>query len=79
LLRSALLAFGVRIARRPLIGSASPFLMFTPALAIASLYGGGFSGALATAASAILGSHFFLRALGDHPARGSGSARDHSG
>jgi signal transduction histidine kinase len=60
-----LLAFGVRIALRPLIGSASPFLMFTPAVAIAALYGGGFSGALATAASAILGSHFFLRALGE--------------
>jgi signal transduction histidine kinase len=60
-----LLAFGVRIALRPLIGSASPFLMFTPAVAIAALYGGGFSGAFATAASAILGSHFFLRALGE--------------
>lgn len=60
-----LLAFGARIALRPLIGSASPFLMFTPAVAIAALYGGGFSGGVATVASAVLGSTFFLRALGE--------------
>jgi signal transduction histidine kinase len=64
------LAFGVRIALRPLLGNTSPFLLFTPPVAIAALYGGAFAGAVATAASAILGSHFFLQAL-DEPALAS--------
>jgi signal transduction histidine kinase len=62
---AVLLAFGARIALRPWLGNASPFLLFTPAVAIAALYGGGGAGAMATAASALLGGHFFLRLLNE--------------
>jgi K+-sensing histidine kinase KdpD len=58
-------AFAVRLALKPLIGNASPFLVFTPALMVAAFYGGPAPGALATVLSALLGSHFFLRALGE--------------
>jgi signal transduction histidine kinase len=60
-----LLAFGARIALKPLLGNASPFLLFTPPVAVAALYGGAFAGAVATALGAVLGSHFLLRALGE--------------
>lgn len=59
------LAFGVRLAVTPLIGTASPFLVFTPALMVAAFYGGPAAGALATVLSALLGSQFFLRRLGE--------------
>ena len=58
-------AFGVRLAVKPLIGNASPFLVFTPALMVAAFHGGPAAGALATVLSALLGSHFFLRTLGE--------------
>jgi signal transduction histidine kinase len=58
-------AFGVRLAVKPLIGNASPFLVFTPALMVAAFYGGPAAGALATVLSALLGSHFFLRTIGE--------------
>jgi signal transduction histidine kinase/ActR/RegA family two-component response regulator len=59
------LAFAVRAALKPAIGDASPFLMFTPAVMIGAFYGGALAGALATALSALLGSQFFLRAVGE--------------
>ena len=34
------LAFSVRLALKPLIGNASPFLLFTPAVMVAAWYGG---------------------------------------
>jgi signal transduction histidine kinase/ActR/RegA family two-component response regulator len=47
------------------MGDASPFLMFTPAVMIAAFYGGPVAGVFATLASAFLGSHFFLPAIGE--------------
>lgn len=58
-------AFAVRLALRPAIGDASPFLVFTPAVMTAAFYGGAAAGVLATILSALLGSHFFLQALGE--------------
>jgi signal transduction histidine kinase len=58
-------AFGIRLAAKPLLGNASPFLVFTPALMVAAFYGGPVAGALATLLSTLLGSHFFLRTLGE--------------
>src|SRR5579872_3669711 len=54
------LAFAARASLQPVLGSASPFLLFTPAVALSAHYGGTVAGAFATAASAYLGSHFFL-------------------
>src|SRR5689334_5015375 len=45
---SVALALVVRMLLRPALGGASPFLVFTPAVAIAALYGGLIPGALAT-------------------------------
>jgi signal transduction histidine kinase/ActR/RegA family two-component response regulator len=59
------LAFTVRLALKPIIGEASPFLVFTPAVMLAAFYGGPAAGLLATGLSAVLGSHFFLQALGE--------------
>lgn len=58
-------AFVIRIVLTPVLGSASPFLLFTPAVATAALYGGMFPGMLATALSTALGSHFFLAEDGE--------------
>ena len=59
-LLAVLLAFIVRLALRPFIGEASPFLLFAPAVMIAAFAAGPAAGALATVLSAALGSHFFL-------------------
>ena len=59
------LAFTVRLALKPIIGEASPFLAFTPAVMLAAFYGGPAAGLLATGLSAVLGSHFFLQTLGE--------------
>jgi signal transduction histidine kinase len=59
------LAFTVRLALKPVIGEASPFLLFTPAVMLAAFYGGPAAGLLATGLGAVLGSHFFLRTLGE--------------
>jgi signal transduction histidine kinase/ActR/RegA family two-component response regulator len=59
------LAFSVRLALKPLIGNASPFLLFTPAVMVAAWYGGMGPAILATGAGAILGNHFFLRTIGE--------------
>ena len=59
------LAFTVRLALKPIIGEASPFLVFTPAVMLAAFYGGPAAGLLATGLSAVLGSHFFLQTLGE--------------
>ena len=59
------LALGVRMLLRPALGDASPFLIFTPAVAIAAIYGGIVPGILATALSTWLGSHFFLSGAGE--------------
>lgn len=59
------LAFAARLGLKPFIGAASPFLLFTPAVMIASFFVGPTAGAAATIASAILGSHFFLQTLGE--------------
>lgn len=59
------LALTLRFLLRPALGDASPFLLFTPAVAIAAVYGGVTPAALATALSTALGSHFFLIAPGE--------------
>jgi signal transduction histidine kinase/ActR/RegA family two-component response regulator len=59
------LAFSVRLALKPVIGNASPFLLFTPAVLVAAAYGGIGPAISATAAGAILGNHFFLRVIGE--------------
>jgi signal transduction histidine kinase len=55
----------IRILLRPVLGSASPFLLFTPAVAISALFGGTVPGALATALSTVLGSQLFLADVGE--------------
>jgi signal transduction histidine kinase/ActR/RegA family two-component response regulator len=59
------IAFTVRLALKPIIGEASPFLLFTPVVMLAAFYGGPAAGLLATGLSAVLGSHFFLQTLGE--------------
>ncbi len=59
------LALTVRVLLGPVLGVASPFLLFTPAVAIAALYGGVGPGIFATALSTILGSHFLLSTAGE--------------
>lgn len=59
------LAFAVRLVLRPIIGTASPFLLFTPAVMVAAFYGGPGAGTTATVMAALLGNHFFLRSLGE--------------
>ena len=73
------IAFGVRLAVKPLIGNASPFLVFTPALMVAAFHGGPAAGALATVLSALLESHFFLRTLGEPVSSAISGGRDHDG
>lgn len=70
--RGCLLAAGLAIAvlalrmlLRPAIGNASPFLLFTPVVGIAALYGGMVPGVFATILSTALGSHFFLSLTGE--------------
>ncbi|PYQ71177.1 MAG: hypothetical protein DMG04_22255 [Acidobacteria bacterium] len=52
----------LRLALKPALGDASPFLLFTPAVMAAAFYGGIFPGVLATLSAAAVGSQFFLRA-----------------
>jgi signal transduction histidine kinase len=59
------LAFSVRLALKPFIGDASPFLLFTPAVLVAAAYGGIGPAISATVAGAILGNHFFLKMIGE--------------
>jgi signal transduction histidine kinase len=59
------LALAIRMLLRPAIGNASPFLLFTPAVAIAALYGGIVPGVVTTVLSTALGSRFFLAGLGE--------------
>jgi signal transduction histidine kinase len=70
--RGCLLAAGLAVAvlamrmlLRPAIGNASPFLLFTPVVGIATLYGGMIPGLFATLLSTALGSHFFLSVTGE--------------
>jgi signal transduction histidine kinase/CheY-like chemotaxis protein len=58
-------AFSIRLALKPLIGNASPFLLFTPAVMAAAWYGGGGPAILAATAGALLGNHYFLRVIGE--------------
>jgi signal transduction histidine kinase len=62
---TVVLALLVRMLLRPLLGDASPFLLFTPAVAITALYGGVWPGVVATALSTGVGSHFFLLSAGE--------------
>ena len=62
---ASVLALGLRTLLRPVLGSASPFLLFTPAVAISAFYGGVASGGLATVFSTVLGSHFLLNDVGE--------------
>lgn len=64
-LLTVLLALLARMLLRPLLGDASPFPLFTPAVAIAALYGGVGPGVVATALSTGFGSHFFLHSPGN--------------
>jgi signal transduction histidine kinase/ActR/RegA family two-component response regulator len=58
------LAFAVRLALKPVIGNASPFLLFTPAVMLAAWCGGG-PAILATGVGAVLGNQFFLRTINE--------------
>ena len=58
-------ALAVRMLLRPALGTASPFLLFTPAVAIAAIYGGLAPGVIATVLGAGFGSHFFLPATAE--------------
>ena len=62
---AVVVALGLRMILRPALGSASPFLLFTPAVAISAFYGGIVPGLLATGLSTMLGSHFFLSGVGE--------------
>jgi signal transduction histidine kinase len=55
----------VRMLLRGTLGNASPFLLFTPAVAIAAFYGGVLPAVVATVLSTALGSHYFLDGLGE--------------
>jgi signal transduction histidine kinase/CheY-like chemotaxis protein len=55
------LAFCVRLAAQPMIGTASPFLLFTPAVMVASWYAGIGPAVLASGAGALFGSYFSLQ------------------
>ncbi|PWT86369.1 MAG: hypothetical protein C5B57_01205 [Blastocatellia bacterium] len=59
------IAFLVRLALKPIIGDASPFLLFTPAVIVAAWYGAVGPAICATAVGAVLGGHFFLQAIGE--------------
>ena len=59
------LAFSVRLAAKPLIENASPFLFFTPAVMVAAWFGGIGPAILATGVGAELGNYFFLRTIGE--------------
>jgi signal transduction histidine kinase len=59
------LALLVRMLLRPALGNASPFLLFTPAVAVAAFYGGVIPAALATLLSTGLGGRFFLTGVGE--------------
>jgi signal transduction histidine kinase/ActR/RegA family two-component response regulator len=59
------LAFTVRLPLKPLIGNASPFLFFTPAVMVAAWYGGLGPALLAAGIGAGLGNYFFLRVNGE--------------
>jgi signal transduction histidine kinase len=61
----ATLLLAISMLLRPAIGNASPFLLFTPAVGIAALYGGLVPGLFATILSTALGSHFFLSVTGE--------------
>ena len=61
------LALAVRMTLGLAIGNSSPFLLFTPAVAIAALYGGVYPGVMATALSTVVASHFFLTTAGEPP------------
>jgi signal transduction histidine kinase/CheY-like chemotaxis protein len=58
-------ALAIRLAAEPLIGSASPFLFFTPAVMVAAWFGGIGPAIFATVAGAAFGDYFFLRTLGE--------------
>jgi signal transduction histidine kinase/CheY-like chemotaxis protein len=59
------LAFGVRLAAKPLIGNASPFLFFTPAVMVAAWFGGIGPALFSTGIGAELGNYFFLSRIGE--------------
>jgi len=59
------LAFSVRLAARPLIGHASPFLFFTPAVMVAAWFGGIGPALFSTGIGAELGNYFFLGRIGE--------------
>jgi signal transduction histidine kinase len=62
---TVVLALFARMLLHPLLGDASPFLLFTPAVAIAALSGGVGPGVLATALSTSFGTYFLLRSPGE--------------
>jgi signal transduction histidine kinase len=53
------------MATKPLIGNASPFLFFTPAVMVAAWFGGIGPAILATGVGAELGNYFFLRTMAE--------------
>ena len=58
-------ALAIRLAAEPLIGTASPFLFFTPAVMVAAWFGGLGPGILAAVAGAACGDYFFLWTVGE--------------
>ena len=57
---ATVLAFLLRLLLWPLLGEASPFLLFTPAVLAAAVYGGLGPGLLATLLGAMLGTFFWI-------------------
>jgi len=59
-LLAVLAALGFRLALTPLLGTASPFLMFVPAVMLAAWFGGLWPGLFAAILSSALGTHYLL-------------------
>jgi signal transduction histidine kinase len=62
-LLAVLAGFGLRLLLSPLLGPASPFILFIPAVLVAAWYGGLWPGLFATLLSSILAIRYFLSPL----------------
>ncbi|WP_378954776.1 PAS domain S-box protein [Pelosinus sp. sgz500959] len=58
------IAIGIRIVFMQILGKDLAYVTFSPAVALAALYGGFFSGLIATIGSALFTSYFFIEPLG---------------
>ncbi len=64
-LLAVLAALAVRLTLTPLLGDSSPFLLFIPAVLLATRYGGAWPGLFATALSSALGVRYVLSGLAE--------------